>query len=379
MTSNSPLKRTALFHEHQKLGGKLIDFGGWELPVQYTGVMDEHNSCRNAAGIFDVSHMGEVHVEGVRAEGFLNLLVSNNVSKLSVGQAQYTVMCNEHGGIVDDLVIYRRAQDRFLVVVNASNVDKDFAHMQRISAPFAATQDSDEFTLTDESSKYTQIAIQGRYAAKILQTLTATDLSPIKNYWFIEGALKSGIPAILARTGYTGEDGFEIYVPWERGPETWSALLEAGQPFGLKPCGLGARDTLRLEMKYPLYGHELSDETNPLEAGLGWVTKLDKPEDFVGKRALLEIKSRPPERALVGLKFLERGIPRQGYEVFDTAGARKIGIITSGTQSPSLKLSVAIAYIEAAQAAIGSRITVDLRGTKVSAEVIPTPFYKRPY
>ena len=379
MTENSPLKRTALFAEHQKLGGKLIDFGGWELPVQYTGVMDEHNACRGAAGIFDVSHMGEVEVQGARAEEFLNLLVSNNVSKLAIGQAQYTVMCNEQAGIVDDLVIYRRGADRFLVVVNASNVDKDFAHMERVAAPFKASANPKEFSLKNESSKYTQIAIQGRQAAKILQTLTTTDLSPIKNYWFSEGEIKGGVPAILARTGYTGEDGFEVYVPWERGPDVWRALIEAGQPFGLKPCGLGARDTLRLEMKYPLYGHELNDETNPLEAGLGWVTKLDKPSDFVGKRALLEIKGRPPQRALVGLKFLDRGIPRQGYEVFDTTGSRKIGYVTSGTQSPSLKLSIGIAYVETAQAAIGTRITVDLRGVKVSAEVIPTPFYKRPY
>jgi aminomethyltransferase len=327
--------------------------------------------------------MGEVHVEGARAEDFLNRLVTNNVSKLSVGQAQYTVMCHESGGIVDDLVIYRRAKDKFLVVVNASNVDKDFAHMRAVAAPFMALNNPQDFWLSNESSKYTQIAIQGRNAARILQTLTKTDLSPIKNYWFAEGEINSpqggGIPAILARTGYTGEDGFEVYVPWERGAEVWRALLEAGAPHGLKPCGLGARDTLRLEMKYPLYGHELTDETHPLEAGLGWVTKLDKEADFVGKKALLEAKARGNKRALVGIRFLDRGIPRQGYEIYDGSGERKVGFVTSGTQSPSLKLAVGIAYVDAALAAPGTKLAVDVRGAKISAEVIPTPFYKRPY
>jgi aminomethyltransferase len=368
------LKRTALFEEHVKLGGKLIDFGGWELPVQYAGVMAEHTACREACGLFDVSHMGEVHVEGPDAERFLDHLVTNNVAKLAVGQAQYAIMCNARGGIVDDLVIYRRAADRFLVVVNASNSDKDFAHMQSVKTAFGG-----DFRLTDESARYTQIAIQGRKAAAILQTLTETPLAPIKTYWFAEGTLRGEIPAILARTGYTGEDGFEVYVPWARGPEVWRALVEAGTPVGLKPCGLGARDTLRLEMKYPLYGHELSDETNPLEAGLGWVTKLDKAADFVGKAPLVAAKQAGLKRALVGLKFLERGIPRQGYGVFAADGLTRIGEITSGTQSPSLGISVGIAYVELGYAAIGTRITVDLRGNKVPAEIIPTPFYKKPY
>ncbi len=370
----SSLKRTALYEEHVKLGGKIIDFGGWELPVQYSGVMAEHQACREACGLFDVSHMGEVHVEGPDAERFLNYLVSNNVSKLAVGQAQYTVMCNPQGGIVDDLVIYRRAQDRFLVVVNASNTDKDFAHMQSVAKGLGG-----DFRLTNESANYTQIAIQGRKAAEILQALTQTPLAPIKTYWFAEGTVLGSIPAVIARTGYTGEDGFEIYVPWAKGPEVWRALLEAGTPKGLKACGLGARDTLRLEMKYPLYGHELSDETNPLEAGLGWVTKLDKPSDFVGKAPIAAVKQAGPKRGLVGLKFNERGIPRQGYTVHDAAGGPAIGVVTSGTQSPSLGIAIGIAYVDLAHSAVGTKITVDVRGNKVPAEVIPTPFYKRPY
>lgn len=368
------LKRTALFEEHQKLGGRLIDFGGWELPVQYSGVMDEHLACRGAAGLFDVSHMGEVHCEGPDAEAFLNYLVSNNVSKIAIGQAQYTVMCNEHGGIVDDLLIYRRDKTRFLVVVNASNTDKDFAHMQAIQKKFG----HNNFTLTNESSKYTQIAIQGRKAQEILQNLTETSLAPIKTYWFTEGKVLGKIPAILARTGYTGEDGFEVYVPWDNGPEVWQALMKAGAPHGLKPCGLGARDTLRLEAKYPLYGHELGDDTNPLEAGLGWVVKLDK-EDFVGKAPIVQAKERGLKRQLVGIKLTDRGIPRQGYALFTADGKEKIGEITSGTQSPCLKEAIGIAYVANSHAAVGTKLTVDIRGAKISAEVVPTPFYKKPY
>jgi len=370
------IKKTALFEEHKRLGGRLIDFGGWELPVQYTGVMDEHQACRTAAGLFDVSHMGEVHVEGADAEDYLNYLVTNNVAKLAIGQAQYTAMCHATGGIVDDLVIYRRAQDRFLVVVNASNTEKDFKHMTAIQSQFKAKRG--DLRVTNESAQYTQIAIQGQKAVTILEKITKAPLAGIKTYWFTEGTVLNQIPAIIGRTGYTGEDGFEIYVPWEKGPEVWRALLEAGSPHGLKPCGLGARDTLRLEMKYPLYGNELTDETHPLEAGLGWVTKLDKG-DFVGRERILEAKENGPKRQLVGLKLLDKGIPRHGYGVFNPEGTQRIGEVTSGTQSPSLKESVGIAYVEIAYGKIGSKLAVDIRGIKIPAEVVATPFYKRPY
>lgn len=367
------LKRTALYEEHVRLGGRMVDFGGWELPVQYTGVMDEHTACRTACGLFDVSHMGEVHVEGPEAEAFLNYLVSNNVTKIAIGQAQYTLLCNEQGGLVDDLIIYRRATERYLVVVNASNTAKDFAWMQRIHS-----QKKWNCSLTNESAKYTQIAIQGQKAQEILQAITSTPLAPIKTYWFAEGTVLGGIPAILARTGYTGEDGFEVYVPWEKGPEVWRALIEAGQPKGLKPVGLGARDTLRLEMKYSLYGHELSDETNPLEAGLGWVTKLDKG-DFVGRAPIAALKEKGLQKSLVGIRLTERGIPRQGYAVYTADGTAQIGVLTSGTQSPSTKAAIGIAYVALPHAAVGTKLTVDIRGAKVAAEVVPTPFYKRPY
>jgi aminomethyltransferase len=369
------LKRTPLFDEHQRLGGRLIDFGGWELPVQYSGVIDEHLTCRTAAGLFDVSHMGEVHVEGPDAEKYLNFLVTNNVAKLSIGQALYTVMCHDNGGIVDDLVIYRRAQDRFLVVVNANNTDKDFNHMLSVQDRFSTR--FVDLKITNESAHYAQIALQGRNAASILKPLTSLDLNSIKNYWFLEGTL-CNIPAIIARTGYTGEDGFEVYIAWNKGPEVWRAILESGAVYGLKPCGLGARDTLRLEMKYPLYGNELSDSTNPLEAGLGWVVKLDK-ENFLGRAALIAAKEQGLRRQLVGFKLLEKGIPRHGYPLFSADGSQPIGEVTSGTQSPCLKTSVGVGYVNLAHAKIGSKITVDIRGTKTLAEVIPTPFYKRPY
>jgi aminomethyltransferase len=370
------LKRTAIFEEHRKLGGRLIDFGGWELPVQYSGVMDEHLACRKDAGLFDVSHMGELEVRGDSAESFLNYLVTNDVSKVSVGQAQYTVMCHEDGGIIDDLIIYKRASDRFLLVVNASNTEKDFAHIKRAEQSFLESHPECELRVENLSSLFSQIAIQGPKAEAILQSLTTSSLSEVKNYWFIEGQLSGGIPALMARTGYTGEDGFEIYVPWDAGPVVWKMLLEQGLPEGMKPCGLGARDTLRLEMKYPLYGNELSDETHPLEAGLGWVVKMNKV-DFLGKAALLQKKEEGLTRQLVGLKLLERGIPRHGYEVYSVDGLERLGFITSGTQSPCLKEAIAVAYVKPTHSTLGAQIKVEIRGVKVLGEVVATPFLKR--
>lgn len=366
------MKQTALIDEHKKLGGRLIDFGGWELPVQYTGVLDEHTACRTTCGLFDVSHMGEVFVEGPDAEAFLNYLVSNNVSKISIGQAQYSAMCNEEGGIVDDLIVYRRAQDRFLVVINASNTEKDVAWMKKILArrPW-------NLKLENVSERFSQIAIQGRHAEKILQKLTETSLSDIKYYWFKEGRVLSS-EAIIARTGYTGEDGFEIYVPWSDGPRIWDALLKEGAPHGLKACGLGARDTLRLEVKYPLYGNELGDDTNPLEAGLGWVTKFDKG-DFVGRAAILAAKEKGLKRKLVGIQVKGAGIPRHGYKIYSADGAQELGVLTSGTQSPSLKLPIGLGYVELAHSEVGTALTLEIRGNKIPAEVVATPFYKRPY
>jgi len=366
------LKQTALIDEHRKLGGRLIDFGGWELPVQYTGVMDEHLACRSAAGLFDVSHMGEFVVEGEDAENYLYHLVSNDVKKIEIGQAQYSALCLPTGGIVDDLIVYRRAKDRFFIVVNASNTDKDFAWFQRIHRDGGY-----RCHLVNESEKWSQIAIQGRLAETILQTLTPANLSGVKTFRFVEDTVL-GTPAIIARTGYTGEDGFEVYIPWAAAPKVWTALLEKGAPHGLKPCGLGARDTLRLEVKYPLYGNELSDETNPLEAGIGFATKLEK-SDFVGRAAILAAREKGLTRKLVGIELKAPGIPRHGYKVFDAEGRREIGVLTSGTQSPSLKKAIGIAYIATPESTVGSRVLVEIRSNKIPAEVVSTPFYKRPY
>ncbi len=366
------MKQTALIEEHRKLGGRLIDFGGWELPVRYTGVMDEHLACRAAAGLFDVSHMGEVVVEGADAEKFLYHLVSNDVSKIEIGMAQYSALCRPDGGIVDDLIVYRRDADRYFVVVNASNTEKDFAWMRKIHSDGGY-----KCRLVNESAKWSQIAIQGRVAEKILQTLTPMKLSEVKPFRFVENTVL-GIPAILARTGYTGEDGFEIYLAWGDAPKVWRALLENGTSFGLKPCGLGARDTLRLEVKYPLYGNELTDETNPLEAGIGFATKLDKT-DFVGKAAIVAAKQAGLKRKLVGIEIKGAGIPRHGYKLFDETGTEEIGFLTSGTQSPSLKKPIGVAYVATNRSEIGTKILVEIRANKIPAEVVATPFYKRPY
>jgi aminomethyltransferase len=370
------LRQTALIQEHRRLNAKLVDFGGWEMPIQYTGITDEHLACRTAAGLFDVSHMGEVIVEGKHAESYLSYLITNDVSKLAVGHALYTVMCHENGGTVDDLVIYRRGQEHFLVVVNASNTEKDFNHMLEVKKTFEPGDRN--LQISNVSDQYTQIAIQGRNALSILSQITSAPLSAVKTYGFIEDKILRNIPSILARTGYTGEDGFEIYLPWSQGPTVWNALIEAGRLHGLKPCGLGARDTLRLEMKYPLYGNELTDNTHPLEAGLGWVVKWDKV-DFLGKAALLRAKENGLERQLAGIRLLGKGIMRHGYSLYLPHGTEKIGELTSGTFSPSLNLSIGIGYVTIANAKVGSKIAVDIRGQQIPAEIVPTPFYKRTY
>ncbi len=370
------LKRTSLFGEHQKLGARLVDFGGWELPVQYAGIIDEHLNCRMNAGIFDVSHMGEIHVQGADSGSYLDFLVSNDVKNMSVGQAIYSVMCNLNGGAVDDLVIYRRAFDRFLVVVNASNTEKDFNHMVTVYNEYQYQWG--DLQVTNESARYSQIAIQGPKSRSILSKITETALEKVKTYWFSEGVVLNNIPAIFARTGYTGEDGFEIYIDWNSGPEVWRALMEAGQTDGLRPCGLGARDTLRLEMKYPLYGNELTDETLPLEAGLGWVVKLNKA-DFIGRDRILEASQRGLNRKLIGFKLLEKGIPRHGYLIYNEEGTQRIGEVTSGSQSPSLNRAIGIGYVDIDSSKIGTKLTIEIRHNKYSAEVVATPFYKRPY
>lgn len=371
------LKRTSLYEEHVRLGGRMVDFGGWELPVQYSkGIGAEHLACRAKAGLFDVSHMGEFLVEGPEALSFLQHLVPNDVSKIVEGQALYTVLCRENGTAVDDLLIYRRSGGRYLVVVNASNTEKDWKHFESELARF---QERSEVRMRNASAEFAQIAIQGRVSPSIVQAITDLLVKDIKTYHFQEGTVLGSIPAIIARTGYTGEDGYELYLPWSEAPKIWRALLEAGAPLGLEPCGLGARDTLRLEARLPLYGHELTDEVNPLEAGLGWTVKLEKA-DFIGKQALSLVKTEGVKKKLVGLKLLDRGIPRQGFPVFESADAGSaIGAVTSGTFSPSLQAGIALAFVPPQLAALGTKLYLDIRGQKVAAEVAPTPFYKKPY
>ena len=359
----------------------MVDFGGWELPVQYSGLAQEHEACRTAAGLFDVSHMGEVLVEGQNSTQFLDFLCSNDVTKLEVGQALYTVMCRDEAGVVDDLLVYRRkpgAQgERYLLVINASNTDKDVAWIHAVEARYKKAHPDARFTVENVSPRYSQIALQGPKAAEILAPLCDLDLSKIGTYRFGEGKLLGEIPAVIARTGYTGEDGFELYVEWNQGPRVWDALIAAGTPVGLKPCGLGARDTLRLEMKYALYGHEITEETNPLDAGLGWVVKLNKPADFMGKAKLQELKAQGIKRALVGIKMIGRGIPRQGYSIHATADGPICGVVTSGTHSPSLKEAIGVAYVPKENSAIGSKLWIDIRGNKSEVIVSETPFYKK--
>ncbi len=366
------LKRTALFQEHQALAGRMVDFGGWELPVQYSGVTREHTAVRTACGIFDVSHMGEIFVEGPGSMEFVSFVTTNDPSTLAIGQAQYSAFCNERGGVVDDLVVYRLATERFLLVVNASNTEKDFAHLERALAAYEGTKPR----IQNASSEFSQIAVQGPLAESILQRLTATPLAAIKTYWCAEGSV-AGAKAVLARTGYTGEDGFEIYCAWNDGPAVWRALLETGAGDGLLPCGLGARDTLRLEMKYALYGHELNDSTNPLEVGLGWITKLNKQGTFIGKPAVEALKAAGAKKALVGVASLGRGIPREGYEVFDADRTTKLGAITSGTQSPSLKRAIGIAWIDKTREKPGTRLWVKIREDFHEFEVCKTPFLEK--
>ncbi len=351
----------------------MVDFGGWDLPVQYSGLMAEHTAVRTACGIFDVSHMGEILIEGPGSLEFVNFLTTNDASTLAVEQAQYSALCNENGGIVDDLVVYRLGTEKFFLVVNASNTDKDFAHIQKALQKFSGTNKP---SIQNLSSEYSQIAIQGPKAEAILQKITETKLNEIKTYWCKEGKVLNSV-AIIARTGYTGEDGFEIYIPWNDAPRIWNALLEMGKPDGLLPCGLGARDTLRLEMKYALYGHELNDETNPLEVGLGWVTKLNKTGTFIGKDKIAALKASGTKKALVGLKSLGRGIPRQGYEVFNNDQTTKIGHITSGTSSPSLKYPIGVAFIDKTFENVGTHLWVKVREDFHEFEVVKTPFYKK--
>lgn len=362
------LKQTPLNRIHREAGARMVDFGGWDMPVQYSGVIDEHMATRTAAGLFDVSHMGEVEVRGAGALQYIQQLTTNDAAKLVDGQVQYSAMCYPDGGVVDDVTLYRFAADHYMFCVNASNIDKDFDWMQQV------LKDSpvEGVTLKNLSDSYAQLALQGPNAVKILSHLTDERLDEIGYYHFREG-LVTGMPTIISRTGYTGEDGFELYLKASGVESLWTALMAAGADYGLIPCGLGARDTLRLEMKFALYGHELSAEISPLEAGLGWITKLNKPF-FVGREALVKQKEAGIPRRLAPLVMTGSGIPRADYPVYD--GECEVGVVTSGTMSPCLKVGIALALVSPDCAAVGKELTIGIRQRRVAARVAETPFIK---
>ncbi|HEX8190333.1 MAG TPA: glycine cleavage system aminomethyltransferase GcvT [Pyrinomonadaceae bacterium] len=368
--SATTLKQTPLNAMHRRLGGRMIDFGGWDMPVQYpAGTVEEHQATRTRAGLFDVSHMGEIEVRGPGAVAFVNRLCSNDASKLVDGQAQYSALTTERGTVVDDLLVYRFGAENLLLVVNASTTEKDWDWLN-------SHRGGEDVRLTNRSADFCQIALQGPSALPTLQTLTGTPLEEIKYYHFREG-LVDGVEAVISRTGYTGEDGFEVYAAPEHAERLWQKMLDAGrygEPDGVLPCGLAARNTLRLEAGMALYGHEITEETTLLEANLGWITKLNKG-DFNGRDALARQKEEGVRRKLVGFEVTERGIARDGQDVY-VEGARA-GHVTSGSPAPFLKKNIGMAYVPAEHASAGREIQIDVRGRKVAAQIAPVPFYKR--
>jgi aminomethyltransferase len=366
-TAEDRLHRTPLEDRHRALGAKLIDFAGWLMPVQYGGIIEEHRAVREGAGLFDLSHMGELFVEGTDAGRALAAALVSNPPSLAVGRAQYSMMCAADGGIIDDLIVYRLGPERFLVVANASNA-------QVVSDALAERLAGFKAVLDDRSLATALVAIQGPRSVEILRPLTDVDLGALRYYAIAEGSV-AGITALVARTGYTGEDGFEVFVDTGRAADLWDAMMASGRDHGLAPIGLGARDTLRLEAGMPLYGNELDRSTNPFEANLGRVVKFDKPDDFVGRVALEKVARDGVTRRLTGLVMRGRGIARHGYPVH--AGDRETGVVTSGTQSPSLGQAIAMAYVATPDAAPGTMLDVEIRGQRVPAEVVALPFYRR--
>ena len=361
----SKLKRTPLFESYSKYGGKTIDFGGWELPVQFSSIKEEHDAVRNRAGLFDVSHMGEIFVEGTGAQGYLQKLLTNDISKIQVGGAQYNAMCYETGGVVDDLLVYRLDDNHYLLCVNAANIEKDYEWM--------LSQKSGDVIITNQSDDYAQIALQGPLSQEVLQVLMSENLDDIKYFKFKADVEVAGHRVLVSRSGYTGEDGFEIYGRPEAIIDLWDKILEAGKGKGVVPAGLGARDTLRFEACLPLYGQELSKDISPLEAGIGFAVKLNT--EFIGRDALAAQKEKGLKRRLVGVEMTGKGIPRHGYKVLKDG--REIGEVTTGTQSPMTKRNIGLALVEASAVALGTEVAIEIRGKSIPAVVVETPFYKR--
>lgn len=358
------MKTTALKQKHLNLGAKMVSFAGYEMPLQYAGLLPEHHAVRTQAGMFDVSHMGEFYVSGPQAFDLIQFATSNDVGKLSPGKIQYSCLPNDEGGIVDDLLVYQLAEERYMLVVNASNIEKDWQRLSSLNADFGAHMEN-------RSDSISLLAVQGPKATELLQTLTEVNLAEIPYYHFKIGSMAGISDVILSNTGYTGAGGFELYVANEDAEALWDAVMEAGQPFGLLPAGLGARDTLRLEMGFCLYGNDIDDTTSPLEAGLGWITKLDT--DFVNSAYLKEQKSKGLNRKLVGFTMLDRGIPRQGYRIVDLKG-NAIGEVRSGTQSPSLGKAIGMGYVQMEYTQLESQIFIEIRGKLLEAKVVKVPF-----
>lgn len=359
------LKRTPLFDVY-KDQAKLVPFGGWEMPVQFSSIKEEHEAVRNRAGLFDVSHMGEVEVSGPDALALIQKLTTNDASKITIGQAQYSVMCYPDGGTVDDLLVYRTGEQKYLLVINAGNIDKD--------VDWILQHTTGDVTVTNISNQIAQIALQGPLSEQILQRLTDEDLSGLRPFTFLNDIAIGGISTLISRSGYTGEDGFELYFASEHGPAMWNLLMETGKEDGLIPCGLGARDTLRFEARLPLYGQELSATISPIEAGMGFAVKVDKG-DFIGRDALALQKEKGAPRKLVGLEMIDRGIPRTHYPVY--RDGELIGEVTTGTQSPTFKTNVGLALIKSEYAVLDEEVEVEIRGKRLRAKIVKTPFYKR--
>ena len=372
-TIPAPLRRTALHATHHEHKARMVDFGGWDMPVQYRGLIEEHMAVRTGVGVFDVSHMGDIQLRGPNSLAAVQKLLMNDASKLQIGQAHYSAMLTPNGTFVDDVILHKLGENDYLIVINAGTREKDVQWVRKTIGGMGGLH------ITDVSDYYTQIAIQGPKAQATLQKLTPVDLGPIKNYWFTWGQVCGLHNVLIARTGYTGEDGFEIYVPADEATSArvWCEVLAAGEEFGAIPCGLGARNTLRLEAAMALYGHEISDELNAWEANLGRYCKMEKGVDFVGREALAKVQeSGGPAKRLVGLEMVDRGIGRDGYAVFSLGGER-IGEITSGSPGPFVKKNIALAYVPMGYIEIGTEVAVEVRGQKVKAVVVATPFYKR--
>lgn len=372
--ADRPLRRTALHATHHGHKARMVDFGGWDMPVQYAGLVAEHMAVRTGVGLFDVSHMGDIQLRGPNSLAAVQKLLMNDASKLQTGQAHYSAMLYPDGTFVDDVVLHKLGENDFLIVINAGTREKDVQWVRQVIGGMSGVH------VMDVSDYYTQLAIQGPKAKDTLQKLTGTDLTPIKNYWFTWGQVAGCHNVLIARTGYTGEDGFEIYIPADEptSSRVWGEVLAAGSEFGIQPCGLGSRNTLRLEAAMALYGHEISDSINVLEANLGRYCKLDKGTDFVGREALQKVADAGgPARRLVGLEMMERGIARDGYPVLSLDG-QTIGEVTSGSPAPFLKSNIALAYVPSSLVEPGTEVAVEVRGLPVKAKVVPTPFYKRP-